>query len=60
MHSFRVRGSVYHIKYTFPGLVVGWFCDFADTYQINRWREYAAATAAALLRSFWMSWMGAC
>jgi nucleoside phosphorylase len=41
----------------FPSLVIKGVCDYADSHKSKRWQGYAAATAAAVMKSFLESWI---
>jgi nucleoside phosphorylase len=42
----------------FPGcLVIKGICDYADSHKSKRWQDYAAATAAAVMKGFLENWI---
>lgn len=43
----------------FPCVVIKGACDYADTHKNKRWQRYAAASAAACLKSFLWAWVSA-
>jgi nucleoside phosphorylase len=53
--AFEMEGA--GVWENFPGsLVIKGVCDYADSHKSKRWQNYAAATAAAVTKSFLENW----